>query len=151
MSPDRTARWPITWIALPVAPSIYYLIQEVTTSSTFASVSNFFRVPLCTRDYLLPNGRTIEHRLNRTSHTSNIDYIEHWLHQTSHTSNIDHIKHRTYRTSITSNIEYIEHRSNRTRPYDPWPYDQPTTNQIKNVKIRFCQDANWTLPDLSKS
>ena len=42
MGPDRTTCWPINWIALPVAPSIYYLIQEVTTSTTFASVLSFF-------------------------------------------------------------------------------------------------------------
>ena len=42
MGPDRTTCWPINWIALPVAPSIYYLIQEVTTSTTFANVLSFF-------------------------------------------------------------------------------------------------------------
>ena len=110
MSPDRTACWPITWIALPVAPLIYYLIQEVTTSSTFASVSNFFRVPL---SYSWLSSLFTKRTDDRILITSNIAYVEYRLYQTLITSNIDYIEHRSHRTSIISNIDYIEHWKRR--------------------------------------
>ena len=117
MGPDRTTCWAITWIAPPADQSITSFkkslllppLQVFWASSGYRSR---------TRDYLhLPNGRTIEHRSNRTLITSNIEH----------------------RTSNTSNIEYIEHRSNQTRPTvrPPTVRTQPTnelTNQIKSSK-----------------
>ena len=78
------------WIALPAKPSIYYLIQEVTTSSTFA-VSRASSSTKRTDDWtsIVLN---IEYRiLNIKYRTSNIKY---------RTSNIEHRK---------LNINRIEH------------------------------------------
>ena len=128
MSPDRTTCWPINWIALPVAPTIYYLIQKKSLLLPPLQVSRASSFTKRTDDW--------------TSIKSNIDHIEH------RTSNIDYIKHRIHRTSIEPNP------TDRTTPDRSNPTDE-RTDESKNVKIRFCQDATWTLTwtllDLSNS
>jgi hypothetical protein len=120
MSPDRTTCWPIIWIALPTAPF-------VNQSTTFASVSSFFRVLLLYS--WLPSKRTIKH----------------WSHRTSIISNIGRIEHRLYRTSVASNIDHIEHRSYRTliEPNPTTPYQiQSTAITLQTTSTRYQVEPN---------
>jgi hypothetical protein len=136
MSPDRTTCWPIIWIALPTAPF-------VNQSTTFASVSSFFRVLLLYS--WLPSKRTIKHWSHRTSIISNIGRIEHRLYRTSVASNIDHIEHRSYRTLIVPNpvdshyaaddLYQISSRTKRTIDLDRRPY--PTDGRTDESNQKF--------------
>ena len=103
-------------IALPAKPSIYYLIQEVTTSSTFA-VSWASSSTKRTDDWTLivSNINCIEHRSHRTSIALNIDRIEHWLNRTRpyepDRTNQTSFKYQTDRTSnIENRTSKTEHR-----------------------------------------
>ena len=143
-------------IALPAKPSIYYLIQEVTTSSTFA-VSWASSSTKRTDDWTLivSNINCIEHRSHRTSIALNIDRIEHWLNRTrpyepdrtnptvrtrppSNTKPIEHrtskIEHRLNRTLIEPDLTV------RTRPYK-LDLQIPNRSNIEHQKSNI---KNWT-------
>ena len=98
-------------IALPTEQSNYYLIQEVTTSTTFASISSFFKYQTTS---LQPS------RCRRP------------LPQPVYSRHAADALYRNQSTAITL-------QTTSTTTIKP---DRRTNWRIKNVKIRFRQDAN---------